>query len=78
MISLPDLTLGFRDAEDYRRKENKQLFSRIFLRTPELERLCEPTSYFLIGEKGTGKTAYAVYLSNEAFRNKRVKSAFDS
>ncbi len=69
MKNVSDLDLGFRDAENYRRKENKKLFNQIFLRTAELERLCEPNIYFLIGEKGTGKTAYAVYFSNESFRN---------
>jgi len=68
MKDVPDLDLGFRDAENYRRKENRKLFNQIFLRTAELERLCDPNIFFLIGEKGTGKTAYAVYLSNESYR----------
>ncbi len=31
MLSVSDLELGFNDAENYKRKENKDLFSRIFL-----------------------------------------------
>ncbi|MBI4288509.1 MAG: funZ protein [Chloroflexi bacterium] len=69
MRRVPELGLGFRDAENYKRKENKELFERIFLRTPELGRLCEPSSFFLIGEKGTGKTAYAVFLANAEYKN---------
>jgi DNA replication protein DnaC len=61
---LANLTFGFSDAENYRRRENKDLFNRIFLRTDELEKLKRQNTYFLVGEKGTGKTAYAVYMSN--------------
>lgn len=64
MKPLKDLTFGFTDAENYRRRENKNIFSQIFLRTDALESLTDPSTFFLIGEKGTGKTAYAVYLSN--------------
>lgn len=64
MKALKDLTFGFTDAENYRRRENKNLFSQIFLRTEALDELTEPNTFFLVGEKGTGKTAYAVYLSN--------------
>lgn len=69
MLSIPELNFGFNDAENYRRKENKELFNHIFLRTDALERLCEMNNYFLIGEKGTGKTAYAVFLSNNFYKN---------
>jgi hypothetical protein len=34
-----------------------------------LDQLCENGIFFLIGEKGTGKTAYAVYLENNHYRN---------
>lgn len=64
MKALSDLTFGFTDAENYRRRENKNLFSKIFLRTEALTALTEPSTFFLVGEKGTGKTAYAVYLTN--------------
>jgi hypothetical protein len=69
MIEVPVLQLGFRDAENYKRRENKELFNHIFIRTEALERLCEPSTFFLIGEKGTGKTAYAVYLANNDYKN---------
>lgn len=69
MLSVMDLQLGFSDAENYRRRENKELFNRLFIRNQHLDRLCEPAISFLIGEKGTGKTAYAVYLSNNNYRD---------
>ena len=64
MKALRDLTFGYSDAENYRRRENKDLFSQIFLRTDALADLKKKNVFFLLGEKGTGKTAYAVYLSN--------------
>ena len=64
MKSLRDLKYGFADAENYKRRENRDTFNRIFLRTEELDALNSPNIFFLVGDKGTGKTAYAVYLSN--------------
>lgn len=69
MLRIPELNLGFGDAENYKRKENKKFFNDIFLRNESLEKLCEKNVFFLIGEKGTGKTAYAVYLSNNNYKN---------
>ncbi len=68
MKSILDLQLGFADAENYQRRENKELFNNIFVKNIFLDILCTPSTYFLIGEKGTGKTAYAVFLSNNLFK----------
>lgn len=72
MLKIPELNFGFSDAENYKRRENKDLFNNIFLRNDSLDKLCEDRAFFLIGEKGTGKTAYAVYLSNNDYRNNRA------
>jgi len=72
MKSILDLELGFNDAENYRRRENKELLNSIFIRNEYLEKLCDPAISFLIGEKGTGKTAYAVYLSNNNYKDNRA------
>lgn len=69
MKKIPDLSLGFRDAESYKKRENKDFFNDVFLRTHSLDDLCEQNTYFLVGEKGTGKTAYAVYLTNNNYKN---------
>lgn len=69
MKPIKELNLGFSDAENYKRRENKDIFNQIFIRNNYLEKLCEPSISFLIGEKGTGKTAYAVYLSNNEYKN---------
>lgn len=68
MKRILNLKFGFSDAENYRRRENRDLLNRVFIRNQHLDRLCEPAISFLIGEKGTGKTAYAVYLSNNNYR----------
>jgi hypothetical protein len=69
MKAISDLNLGFRDAENYRRPAAKELLTRFFVRTDSLEKLCSSETFFLIGEKGTGKTAYSVYLSNNEYHN---------
>lgn len=55
MKGLNKLTFGFTDAENYRRRENKDLFEQIFLRTEALDQLKTSSTFFLVGEKGTGK-----------------------
>lgn len=64
-----DLNLGFGDAENYRKKENKELLNKYFIRNDELYSILEPSKYFLIGDKGTGKTAYSLFLANNNFSN---------
>ena len=62
MKYVKDLEFGFRDAENYKRKENKELFNNIFVRDISLKKLCEKNVFFLMGEKGTGKTTMFEYL----------------
>ncbi|EAA9319065.1 funZ protein [Salmonella enterica subsp. enterica] len=69
MIPIKDLTLGYADAENYKRRENKELLNKVFIRDSHLSNLCEPNTSFLVGEKGTGKTAYSIYLSNNNINN---------
>lgn len=67
--SIKDLKLGFNDAVNYKRRENKDVFNRIFIKNEKLEKLMNPSTYFLLGDKGTGKTAYAVWLNNNEYKN---------
>lgn len=69
VIPISELNFGFNDAQNYKRRENKELFNHIFIRTDSLEKLCAYSTFFLVGEKGTGKTAYAVYISNNSYKN---------
>jgi len=65
---IAELKFGFSDAENYKRRENKQLFNQLFLRNEFLEKIIDPSTTFLVGDKGTGKTAYAVFLSNNEYK----------
>ncbi len=69
MKPIKDLELGYADAENYKRRENKALLNRVFIRDTHLDDLCKPNISFLIGEKGTGKTAYSIFLSNNDYKN---------
>ena len=69
MKMFTDLNLGFTNAENYRRRGNKELLAKYFVRDEHLERLLDENVYFIVGEKGTGKTAYSTYLSNFEYKN---------
>jgi hypothetical protein len=71
MKPIDKIQFGFSDAENYRRRENRDIFNKIFLRTDALDEICKRNVFFLIREKGTGKTAYAVYLSNSVYKENR-------
>ena len=53
------------DAYDYyiASGEDRELFEKIFLVDEIIDEIKKPDKYFLIGEKGSGKTAYSVYMS---------------
>ena len=72
MIPFTDLNVGFANAENYRKRENKELLNKFFVRDDFLEKLLDHNVYFLVGEKGTGKTAYSTYLRNSSYRGKKA------
>jgi hypothetical protein len=67
-----ELNTGFSNAENYRLRQNKELLEKYFVRDHFLDRILSPNIYFLVGEKGTGKTAYATYLANNDYKDHRV------
>jgi hypothetical protein len=69
MFSVPELNLGSIDAINYTGRQDKEFLKRVFLRDSFLDQIIEPKKYFLIGEKGTGKTAYSVLLNNDDINN---------
>jgi hypothetical protein len=69
MKNINELNFGFPDAENYKRRENKTFFNDLFIKNEYLEQLCQPQVSFLIGDKGTGKTAYSLYLANNRYQN---------
>ena len=69
MLPIYDLNLGFNDAETYKKPENRELFNKIFIDNTFLKKIEKNSTYFILGEKGTGKTAYAVYFVNNLHNN---------
>ncbi|MBI4430083.1 MAG: funZ protein [Candidatus Omnitrophica bacterium] len=68
MLPIAQLQLGFNDAKNYNRREYRDLFNQLFVKDESFEKLCNPTSSFLIGEKGTGKTAYSTFFTNISYQ----------
>ena len=68
MKAVKDLNLGYSDAQNYTQRGKKQMLSDIFVKNSYLEDLLSPNIYYLIGEKGTGKTAYAAFLNNNEYK----------
>lgn len=69
--TIESLNLGFSDAQNYTLRANKQMLSEVFVKNAYLTKLLKPNVYYLIGEKGTGKTAYAAFLSNSEYENNK-------
>lgn len=68
MKNYTELNLGYNDAVNYQKRPNKDMFNEIFVKDNNLDKLISPDIYFLIGDKGTGKTAYATYLKNNHYK----------
>lgn len=62
MKSINDFTQPSLDAIDYRAKEKKGFFSASYFETDYMKKACTSNSYYLVGEKGTGKTALAFHI----------------
>lgn len=71
MRNISELNLGYSDAQNYSKKANKQMLNDVFVKNDFLDDLIKPDSYFLIGEKGTGKTAYATFLNNNNYNENK-------
>ncbi|MDH1522180.1 P-loop ATPase, Sll1717 family [Achromobacter mucicolens] len=71
--ALKDLKDPFNDAVNYKSRLQKDFFNQLFLRTEELYKCLEPSVYYLLGEKGSGKTAYATYLENNLVQDTLCK-----
>lgn len=71
--AVENLKKPFNDAVNYRQRHEKEFFNKIFLATSELNQVLDHSIYFLIGEKGSGKTAYATYLENNTVADARCR-----
>lgn len=68
MLKVPELELGSIDAVNYKQRSQKEYLSKIFYKERFLNEIMKENKYFVIGEKGTGKTSYATYAQNNPFK----------
>ena len=73
MLPVPRLNFGSIDAVSYRQRDQKAFLQQMLHKEHYLDEIIRPSKFFLIGEKGTGKTSYAVYLENSTYENTRAK-----
>lgn len=55
------------NADDFNQPRNssdEKLFDKVFLKNEFYDLISNQNTYFIVGEKGSGKTAYAVYYCN--------------
>jgi len=64
MLVIPKLVLPEADAENAKQRVMKSKFNMLFYKNDKLDSIIQPNKYFLCGEKGTGKTAFSVFLQN--------------
>jgi hypothetical protein len=50
------------DAIDYKTREKRDFFLRSYVKTADLDKAKKSNCYYIIGEKGSGKTALAYYF----------------
>jgi hypothetical protein len=63
MKPLKEIIIGNADAINYFKSGDNEFFKRIFFNDEKFSEILKREKYFLLGDKGTGKTAYAVYSS---------------
>lgn len=63
-MEFSELFLKCHDASVFQEKNNHIILSKVFFGGRNADRILEQDQYFIIGEKGTGKTMIAQYLSN--------------
>ena len=63
-MEFSELFLKCHDASVFQEKNNHVILSKVFYDDNNSARILEQDQYFVIGEKGTGKTIIAQYLSN--------------
>lgn len=64
MIQFTDLEIPFDEAENYLQANNKSKLNKLFYKDENFNKLLQDTTYFLVGDKGSGKTTYSAYFCN--------------
>lgn len=68
-----DIEVPFDEAENYFKPNNREKLNKLFYKDRNYTKLLQDTTYFLIGEKGSGKTTYCAYFCNNTIENTRSK-----
>lgn len=72
-MNFVDIEIPFDEAENYFKPNNRDKLNKLFYKDRNYCKLLEDTTYFLIGEKGSGKTTYCAYFCNNTIENTRSK-----
>ena len=72
-MNFVDLDIPFDEAENYFKPNNKEKLNKLFYKDRNYKKLLQDTTYFLIGEKGSGKTTYCAYFCNNTVENTKSK-----
>lgn len=68
-----DIDIPFDEAENYFKPNNREKLNKLFYRDRNYSKLLLDTTYYLIGEKGSGKTTYCAYFCNNIIDNIKSK-----
>jgi hypothetical protein len=64
MLPLKEIIIGKADAINYYKSGDKDFLRKIYFNDEKFNEILKKDIYFLLGDKGTGKTAYAVNKAN--------------
>lgn len=64
-----DIEIPFDEAENYFKPNNREKLNKLFYKDQNFDKLTRDTTYYLIGEKGSGKTTYCAYFCNNTICN---------
>lgn len=68
-----NIEIPFDEAENYFMPTNKEKLNKLFYQDRNFKILQLDTTYYLIGEKGSGKTTYCAYFCNNTINNIKSK-----
>lgn len=72
-MNFVDIEIPFDEAENYFKPNNREKLNKLFYKDKNYSKLLQDTTYYLIGEKGSGKTTYCAYFCNNTIDNIRSK-----
>ena len=72
-MNFVDIDIPFDEAENYFKPNNREKLNRLFYKDQNYSKLLKDTTYYLIGDKGSGKTTYCAYFCNNMIGNTKSK-----